>query len=93
MITRRDGRETSSRAIIVRFSIGVLVFAGLAFLIVWAIVDRLWGEPLLSTIGSRNRPVWLSWTVSCVLLVITLWMLTICVRDVYRAARKQPQKK
>jgi H+/Cl- antiporter ClcA len=72
---------------VIRTSAGVAFFAALVILIVWRMIDRLWGESLLSTVGSRHTPLWLSWTILGVLLAVCGLLLWVCVRDLYRALR------
>lgn len=67
--------------------VGALVLAGIVAAIIWGMATRLWGEPLLSTIGSRHTPLWLSWFITSFLLVVSAALLGVCIRNLVRVIR------
>ena len=86
MGSRRQSPETWSRASVARTAVGAVALSAVVAAIIWTMVDR-WGEPLFSTVGSRNTPLWLSWIVLSVLLVISVVFLRMCVRYLIRVLR------
>ncbi|KQP53897.1 hypothetical protein [Agreia sp. Leaf283] len=86
MGSRRQSPETWSPASVARMAVGAIALAAVAAAIIWTMVDR-WGEPLLDTVGSRNTPLWLSWIILSVLLVISVAFLWICVTYLIRVLR------
>ena len=86
MASRRQSPETWSRASVVRMAVGAVALSAVVGAIIWTMVDR-WGEPLLNTVGSRNTPLWLSWIIMSVLLVISIAFLLLCVSYLTRVLR------
>ena len=86
MISRRQSPETWSRASVARMAVGAVALSAVVGAIIWTMVGR-WGEPLLNTVGSRNTPLWLSWIILSVLLVISIAFLRLCVSYLIRVLR------
>jgi hypothetical protein len=86
MGSRRQSQETWSPASVARMALGAVALAAVVAAIIWTMVDR-WGEPPLSTVGSRNTPLWLSWIILSVLLVVSLAFLRVCVAYLIRVLR------
>ena len=86
MASRRQSKETWSPVSVARMAVGAIALAAVAAAIIWTMVDR-WGEPLLGTVGSRNTPLWLSWIILSVLLVISIVFLRVCVAYLVRVIR------
>ena len=86
MSSRRRPQQTWTRASVTRTAVGAVALAAVVAALVWTMVDR-WGEPLLSTVGSRHTPLWLSWIILGVLLVISVAFLWVCVGYLIRVLR------
>ena len=86
MGSRRQSQETWSPASVARMAVGAIALAAVVAAIIWTMVDR-WGEPLLGTVGSRNTPLWLSWIILSVLLVISVVFVRVCVAYLVRVIR------
>jgi uncharacterized membrane protein len=86
MSSRRRSQQSWTRASVARMAVGAVALAAVVAAIIWTMVDR-WGEPLLGTVGSRNTPLWLSWIILSVLLVISVAFLRVCVTYLIRVLR------
>ena len=96
-MTRRPRRDQAwSPASVVRAVVGAVVLACVVGAIVSVWATRFWGESLLSAIGSRNTPLWLSWFITGVLLAIAcagLWFyLTYLTRVVRGRIPRAPRR-
>lgn len=87
-MTRRPRRnEVWSPASVARAAVVAVALACAVGAIVSVWVNRFWGEPLLSSVGSRHTPLWLAWFVTGVLLVIACVGLWSCLRYLTRVIR------